>query len=71
MDFALPRTMSVPFEDKNGREEVGFVGVHDPCADGLRELAEEVGARGREPVAADESAVPAKFPFDPFIVEGS
>jgi hypothetical protein len=47
--------MSISFEDKNGRKEDRFSRVLDPCANGTGELAEEVGVRGWELVATDES----------------
>ena len=42
-----------------------------PCTNGLGESGQEIGARGRELIAADESTVVAEPLLNPVVVEDS
>ena len=42
-----------------------------PCTNGLGKLSQEMSARGREVIAADESTVVAEPLLDPVVVEDS
>ena len=54
---------------KEGSERCEVLGVFHPCTDNLGQSGKELGARGLESIAADESTVPAESFFDPIVVE--
>ena len=46
-----------------------ILGMFYPCTNGLGELSQEMSARGRELIAADESTVVTEPLLDPVVVE--
>jgi hypothetical protein len=69
MDSALSRTMSISFEDRNGRRGVRSSGFSTPAPTDLGEPSEEMRERGGELVATNEPTVVTEPLFDPIVVE--
>jgi hypothetical protein len=63
--------MNISLEDKEVSQGSQVVRVFDTCADGVGEPTEEIGERGGERVATDETTIVTKSLLDAVVVEDS